>query len=155
MGGPLWPAGIVGSIAHSDSFASAAVCDDPEISGIGIDSEPVATPETAAEIGALIARPEEWCRIAAQTDLTTAEATTLIFSAKESAFKCLAPLAGRFFDFLDVALIAADRESGALVAELRKPLAGDLPRGMRLEGRFRQSTGHIHTHFLLRGSRLI
>lgn len=113
----------------------------------------MATPEAAAEIAPLVARPEEWSCIAAQARLTPAEAITLIFSAKESAFKCLAPLAGRHFDLLDVALIAADWERGALLAELKRPLAAHLPVGIRLEGGFCRSAGHFHTHFLLRRSR--
>jgi 4'-phosphopantetheinyl transferase EntD len=95
---PLWPPGIVGSITHCDGFCAAAVAWSRDFSGLGIDAElagplPAGTPE-------LILNPSERHWLRDQPDLGK-----VCFSAKESVFKCIAPLTGLFLEFSDVTLV--------------------------------------------------
>ena len=97
---PVWPPGIVGTITHTAGFCAAAVAPGSELEGIGLDSEIVGAPTT--EIWSTICREEE---LAWVKRLPTAEqpaAVTLLFSAKESFYKCQYPLVGEWLNFSDV-----------------------------------------------------
>jgi len=90
-GAPLWPQGIVGSITHSTTHAAAAVAQDSRLHGLGIDMETVSRVSpaitnkilTAPELATLQCHPDP----AEQQRLLA-----LLFSAKESIYKCLHPL---------------------------------------------------------------
>ncbi len=97
---PVWPTGLIGSIAHCDTVAIAAVALADQIRAIGIDIEP-ATPLdpdlwdtvcTGAELEWLNAQPK--CDRGLQAKL--------IFCAKESVYKAQYPLTGRMIGFEDV-----------------------------------------------------
>jgi enterobactin synthetase component D len=94
---PAWPDGIVGSITHTGGFVSAAVARSSDAGGIGIDSETVLTKSVALEITRLVATQSELTAAMSMTSLGTNETLTLLFSAKEAVFKCLYPVAARFF----------------------------------------------------------
>lgn len=96
--GPVWPAGCVGSITHTASLAAAVVADSRRFASLGLDAED----EDGLEAGLLpvVCRPEELARLGADAVATTT--AKLIFSAKEAAYKCLAPLTGIFLEFHDL-----------------------------------------------------
>ena len=73
---------------------------------MGVDTEPIMLSETASLINGEIATQAE-VDLLKPLDLSNESALTLIFSAKESFYKCWHPLNNRFLDFLDVAVIAA------------------------------------------------
>ena len=78
-----WPEGWTGSISHAGGVAVAAVTPTAERRGIGIDIEEVgALDPTDAE---LVLDPSERAAVAAAAD--PAALATLIWSAKEAAFK--------------------------------------------------------------------
>jgi len=56
-GAPLWPQGLVGSLAHDDTVALAAVASAREFAGLGIDVEP-ALPLSPTESGPFV-QPHE------------------------------------------------------------------------------------------------
>jgi 4'-phosphopantetheinyl transferase EntD len=90
---PLWPAAMVGSITHSGHVAAAAAASINALRGIGIDiekSEPLDT-----NIIGLIQREDE-------TDWRSGEEAKALFSIKESIYKCIYPLLGRFVDFREM-----------------------------------------------------
>jgi 4'-phosphopantetheinyl transferase EntD len=90
---PVWPTGLIGSITHSGAAAAAAVAYSANFRSIGLDietSEPL-TPE----ITALICRPAE----NPQNDGTRAK---ILFSIKESIYKCLYPMTRTYIDFLEM-----------------------------------------------------
>lgn len=155
LGEPVWPAGVVGSITHSERFASAAVSVDPTLRGLGIDSELILSLQTCSEIASTIAVPEERSRTIEMTGLSAHRALTLLFSAKEALFKCVAPLVGFYFDFLDAELVHVDPSSRRLRLQLSRTLAGGLEAGTSIDGGYAFSGGHVHTHaVLLRQDRL-
>jgi 4'-phosphopantetheinyl transferase EntD len=88
-GEPRWPVGLAGSITHTDDHAAAAVT--RAVLGLGIDLESLAHTARVPDLLATVALESERAHPAA-----------LVFSAKESVYKCL--YAGRFLDFHDVEL---------------------------------------------------
>lgn len=113
-GEPQWPAGIVGSITHCDSYRACAIARSSEIASIGIDAEPNA----ALPDGVLteIARPEElpWLNDLRHTE-PHVHWDRLLFSAKESVYKAWFPLAKRWLGFDDAIITVgcADRSFSA------------------------------------------
>jgi 4'-phosphopantetheinyl transferase EntD len=87
-GAPAWPSGVVGSIAHTDRLAAAAVAWRRDAVAVGLDLEILANvrEEFARHILAA-AEFETWSRCPA--DLRATE-LAIRFSAKEAAIKCLA-----------------------------------------------------------------
>lgn len=80
-GRPRWPTGWTGSIAHGAGHAVAAVTNDGR--SVGLDIE--ATGGLAADEATLVLDPAELATARAADDPTVM--TTLLWSAKESAFK--------------------------------------------------------------------
>lgn len=106
-----WPQGIVGSISHTDHWAVAAVAVAAmsEAGAVGIDLEPIRMLEEG--VVSLIATPAERTEIADQS--SPAWHATALFSLKESIYKCLRPIYGRFIEFHDVQIsgVAGGRPS--------------------------------------------
>jgi enterobactin synthetase component D len=148
-GVPVWPSGIVGSITHTDDFASAAVARASDVAGLGIDAEPIMSDEIARGIAPGIAWACELLE-GRRAGLTRLEALTVVFSAKEAVFKCLYPRVGRFFDSHDVRIIAVDSDSGTFVARVVKSLSGELPAGTTVAGHFAIACGRVHSGAVLR-----
>ncbi len=123
-GAPIWPDGYAGSITHTDDYAAAAVV---RAGLIGIDVELLAH---AARIPELLAT-------VAITDGERAMPAALVFSAKESVYKCLYPTAHIFLEFSNVEL-AFDRDGFRVVRA-----DGYDARGVH--GRFALSATHVAT----------
>ena len=103
---PVWPPGFIGSITHCKGHCAAAVAQyDPHaadsIASLGLDAEP-AQPLSEDVVGMVCcAGEQEWIERNRQDGLPW---DRLVFSAKESVFKCLFPIARRYFDFRDIEL---------------------------------------------------
>jgi 4'-phosphopantetheinyl transferase EntD len=94
-GAPIWPRGIVGSLAHDTSVAVAAVAQQREFASIGIDIEP--TEALPSEFEKTIATPRE------QLSLNSYVCGgRLLFVAKEAVYKAVADLDNIFLDHHDV-----------------------------------------------------
>jgi 4'-phosphopantetheinyl transferase EntD len=101
-GAPIWPAGIVGSMAHDDRVAVAAVGLRRDLEAIGIDIEPaVPLPPDVLEV---VAMPQELCAIADDP-----LQGILLFAAKEAIYKATYPLDHEFLDFHDIEVDLAGR----------------------------------------------
>jgi enterobactin synthetase component D len=147
-GAPLWPKGATGSITHTDDLVSAAVALTTDAEALGIDTERIVSESRAREIAGLVTRPDEAAHALA-AGLNEAEAFTLVFSAKESIFKCLHPMTGEFMDFHDVRIEGVDRESRTFSARLLRTLSPRFPAHMVLEGRFEIDAPWLHTGLVL------
>lgn len=147
-GAPAWPSGVIGSITHTEGFVSAAVALATDFEAIGIDVERVISESRARTVSTVIAWPIE-IAAARAAGLTRLEALTLVFSAKETMFKCLHPRAAQMFHFHDVRLVGVDAPARMFQARLVKPLSASFPAGMLLEGRFDIHDGCIHTGMTL------
>lgn len=104
---PVWPAGAVGSISHSDSRVVAAVSRDH--AALGVDCETIMQEDQARALAPMILTPGE---AALRPDsLGFAAFLTLVFSAKEALYKAISARQARMLEFHDVLLtgIAGDR----------------------------------------------
>jgi 4'-phosphopantetheinyl transferase EntD len=127
---PEWPTGVVGSITHCGGKAAAAVARAADIGGIGLDIE---TDEPLDEnLLPIICRDDEWPQASSVEERLLLG--KLIFSAKESVFKCIWPQVRRFIDFTEVS-IELGLERNTFTAT---PHTLDLPQQLfdRLTGRF-------------------
>jgi enterobactin synthetase component D len=146
---PIWPRGIVGSITHTVGYAAAAVSGCDRVRSIGIDSEVAIVREHALEIGPRIGSEAEIERITSIFRVCDDLGITILFSAKESLFKCLFPIAPIYFSFLDAHLVDADATSGTITLELRTDLGGDFQSGWRAVGSVQTGLPYVHTGFML------
>ena len=94
-GAPIWPAGVVGSLAHDDAIAVAAVGLRRDFPSVGIDVEPAGA--LPADVLALVATPRE--RHMMGNDLSGAK---VLFAIKEAVYKAVYPLDGLFLEFGDI-----------------------------------------------------
>jgi len=140
-GAPRWPAGFVGSITHTATFACAAVARGGRLRSLGIDSEPVLTEDALREIAPLLLVEGEEAWLRGEECLAMA---TLLFSAKESLYKCLRPLAGVFFELTDARVEGLDGPGGRWRIRLLRELPG-FSRGLALSGRHHVAGGMVHT----------
>jgi enterobactin synthetase component D / holo-[acyl-carrier protein] synthase len=142
-GEPQWPAGLTGSLTHTDGLASAAVARVSDARSIGIDSEVRVDAWRAERIRPLVMQPEE-SGVGGQA-LDAGTRVMLVFSAKEAIFKCLYPVVSRRFYYEDARILSADPATGVFVAELLTTLAPGFERGTVLQGRFEIDDRHVHT----------
>ena len=94
-GEPLWPSGIVGSLAHDGAVAVAAVGLERDFSSIGVDVEPMR--DLPADMIDLVATPAELARIDRDPGIAR-----LLFAAKEAAYKAAYRSDRTFLDFPDI-----------------------------------------------------
>jgi 4'-phosphopantetheinyl transferase EntD len=158
-GRPRWPSGWVGSIAHAGRFGVAAVSRLTDHRTVGVDLEH----DGALEVddARLVLTPAElrWVLACSQPE----RAATLVWSAKESAFKAWSSASGGLYgvDPLDVHIdVQADTNTlaasaGGALANKTYPLAGayatashmvvtlltDLPSSQRVDGHTQAELG--------------
>lgn len=154
-GSPQWPAQVVGSISHGAERALCAVARASQLRSIGIDTERLMGDAASAELRARICSDEERAVLARGIDAPDHHLVTFAFSAKESLYKCLYPLMGRFMDFSAARVSAAEarregaRVAGELTLELSVDWSDELTCGRRLQARFVASERHVVSAVLL------
>jgi 4'-phosphopantetheinyl transferase EntD len=113
-GAPIWPQGIVGSLAHDSRFAIAAVGRRHDVAALGIDIEPAESLPFELD---LIATPRERLNISSYRHIGR-----LLFSAKEAVYKAVHPLDNVFLEHHDVEIDFDARKAivrGRRVVDLR------------------------------------
>jgi 4'-phosphopantetheinyl transferase EntD len=103
-GAPIWPDGVVGSLAHDDRMAVAAVGRSRDVGAIGVDIEPAAL--LPAELLDMVATPRERMRISDDP-----YRGRLLFVAKEAVYKAVYPLDRTFLEHHDVEVDLAERKA--------------------------------------------
>ena len=142
---PVWPSGIVGSISHTDNVAASAVSLKASFAALGLDIEPAEPLE--AGVWERICRPGELDDVPDTLGPAGLRAR-LIFSAKESVYKALWPVTGRFLEFHDLG-IQFDPASSQFVASFyNTPGLGEC--SARMEGRFMLTSRLIATGVVVR-----
>jgi 4'-phosphopantetheinyl transferase EntD len=114
-GAPMWPAGIVGSLAHDDRVAIAAVGRSRDVAAIGIDVEPAEA--LPAGLLDMVATAQERLKIADDPC-----GGRMLFVAKEAVYKAVYPLDRTFLEHHDVEVDLAGRKAvvrNGRVVELR------------------------------------
>lgn len=133
---PCWPDGVVGTISHTAGCVAAAVARSDRVGGLGLDLERWMDPEAPVRIGEMIAVDGELATLASHTGWCPSDVLTLVFSAKESVYKCLYPRVRRYFGFHCARIEHVDPGRGVFVARLEEALGVGLAAGLRLPGRF-------------------
>ena len=103
-GAPIWPRGLVGSLAHDAEIAVAAIAKRCEYLGLGIDVEPAESLEP--DLLELIATATERAMI--QNDPLHGR---LLFAVKEAVYKAVYPEDGLFLDHHDVEVSLEGRKA--------------------------------------------
>lgn len=97
---PLWPDGVTGSITHTAGFCGAAVARRTSFNALGIDAE--RRNAVHRRLWRHIATPAELERLERLAPPQGDCMATVLFSAKESFFKCQFPLTREWLNFSDV-----------------------------------------------------
>lgn len=138
-GAPVWPAGFVGSLAHTECYAAAAVARTDACTALGIDVEPAeALPADAGDI--VLTEDERAWVLTAQA--TRPEVARLVFCAKECVHKAVHPLRGAWLEFSDVRIVF-DAQAETFVPQPLTPAAQATFAGLRAEGRVLVREGHL------------
>jgi 4'-phosphopantetheinyl transferase EntD len=103
-GAPLWAEGVVGSLAHDDMVAVAAVARATDWRALGIDVEP-AEP-LPADLGQLVMTAEDVPD--AIGDVLTGR---MIFAAKEAVYKAVHLLDGAILNYDDITIDLPARDA--------------------------------------------
>ena len=134
----VWPAGIAGSITHTDGYSAAVVIRQGDVRSVGLDSELLTA--VHEELWPRICAPSELARLRACPDERRAERAALTFAAKEAFYKGQFALTGEWIGFEDVVVELQDEPGGGgkFVVVPQRPLLLQ-PRGPQpLTGRFRR-----------------
>jgi 4'-phosphopantetheinyl transferase EntD len=113
-GAPIWPQGIVGSLAHDSRFAIAAVGRRRDVAALGIDIEPAERLPFELD---LIATTQERLRMSSYRYIGR-----LLFTAKEAVYKAVHPLDNVFLEHHDIEIDFDARKAsvrGRRVLDLR------------------------------------
>lgn len=132
---PLWPLGVSGSIAHTTGYVVAAVTTSGGVRALGVDVERWMDDDAPRRIGAHITIEGELAALCERSGWPSERVLTLVFSAKETLYKCLYPEVQRYFGFHEARVEAFEPERGAFVISLLNDLE-HLPAGLSFEGRF-------------------
>jgi enterobactin synthetase component D len=152
-GTPAWPKGVVGSISHGGGLACAIVGHGRAYHSLGVDIEHAIDDRDGASVAASIARPDEILLL--KNTLPHArpgERSAVLFSCKESLFKCLFPITREFMEFDDARLIGVgggSRRQGTLTLRLERPVSDDLPAGTSFVAHFFIGSGRVESAVLL------
>jgi 4'-phosphopantetheinyl transferase EntD len=146
---PSWPAGVVGSITHAADLCAVVVARGGAVAGLGVDVEPDGPLEP--ELWPRICTPRERERLLQGGAESGGRCARLVFSAKESAYKCVYPHVRRVLGFQEVE-IELDFERRRFAVSFADDVRERLPAGAVLSGAFALRGHWILTGATLRGS---
>lgn len=111
---PTWPPGIVGSIAHTDSYCVAVLGRESQFAAIGVDAEYLG--HLSPSLWRLTMRAEELRTLQVLDGAERRQVASVIFSAKEAFYKYQYALTRCWLGFEDVMVnIAGDAFEVSLV----------------------------------------
>lgn len=99
---PIWPAGLKGSITHTDRDCAAVVTDAPEIAALGLDLEPMSALEPSLWPEICTMAEMHW--LASLGPSQRGHFAKLIFCAKEAVYKAQYQISRTMLDFQSVEL---------------------------------------------------
>ncbi len=141
---PLWPQGYVGSISHCEGFCAAVATHARHAQGLGFDAEPAQVlPE---KVRSLVCSDDD-LRAAPPGLQSHPLWPTVVFSAKEAAYKCQYPVSKEVLGF-EAATIFPDGtcwEHGGAFGVRFGPAAPARLDGLEFRGRWRLLAGLVLT----------
>ena len=130
---PRWPAGFTGALSHSSG--TAFLLADEQCRLVGNDVEQWISRTTADEIAGLLMNKQETDQLTASS-LPWPMAVTVLFSIKESLYKALWPVVGKYIDFRQAEITHFDPTGGHASLRLTEALSPTLPEGRCFPARF-------------------
>lgn len=132
-GMPLWTQGFTGSLSHKNGWVLACVSSVEKLRSVGMDlEEPEKFPLDVARV---ICVPDE-IEILAKSEVPR-DYLSLLFSCKESLYKCCFPICQTWFGFQDAKLLSYDTTSGIFTIQLLKDLPQEFLAGQIFTGHFK------------------
>ena len=117
MGAPQWPAGIVGSISHSNGQVAVALSTSSQYKSLGIDMEFYWPGRKMPRPSYFIQNDGEVKLMKARARVDTEVALLLIWCAKEAAIKSAFPLTGLIYSRTNIKLYIDTQASLGLLCE--------------------------------------
>jgi enterobactin synthetase component D len=148
-GAPELPDTIAGSISHKRSLAVALAARKDDGLSVGVDIEPIPTMshspgeapwDNRPDISSRVMTPEELATLAAVPDGKRRREIVLHFSIKESLYKAVNPLIGRYVSFQEATVHPRPDGSVSVRLDLSK---GEGP--FFAEARWSEIDGHLLT----------
>lgn len=133
-GAPMWPPGVVGSISHVSELCAVVLTQHDRVRGLGIDLEHNRSIDTSLFETICTPREREW--LEGNPASSRGYLARLVFSAKESLYKCWYPLYRVQLDYQDVE-IELKIPSQEFVARLRDDADIASFQGAALYGKYR------------------
>jgi enterobactin synthetase component D len=131
---PCWPEAVWGSITHSGEYAAAAVGLSDDVSGIGIDLESLSrVVDFNISRHVCVEQELEWLKTLSPAKAN--QGLRIIFSAKESIFKCLFPISRTYLYFKD-ATVEIDEDSAEFTFTISRECSGITEAGFKHSGKF-------------------
>jgi 4'-phosphopantetheinyl transferase EntD len=121
---PLWPAGFVGSITHTDRICTAVAARKAEVAALGIDAECVDA--SAYDARDVFCTEAEMDLIVSSSLYERERLAALLFSAKESFYKCQFGLTRQWIDARRIA-VTLDLSQSTFGIDVASRLVTDLP----------------------------
>ncbi|MEE8436440.1 MAG: 4'-phosphopantetheinyl transferase superfamily protein [bacterium] len=143
---PRWPEGYVGAITHHKGRAAAAVAREGDYAGLGLDLE--ARRAMSDGMRRRLLRPEERARLEGLPEAEADLRAMIVFSTKESIYKCLQPVTGIYLGFQDAEVFEVAEDSpgsGTLRWRLRKDCGPRFPAGYEGVGAYALQPGFVLT----------
>jgi 4'-phosphopantetheinyl transferase EntD len=134
---PIWPSGFVGTITHTDTWCAAAVARSEDVRSIGIDLEPATPLKESLWRRVCTSKERDWLHALPEPGLTG----KILFSAKESVYKCQYPITTKFLGFHAVEV---ELDDGSFRAVFQQE-AGEFRPGDVMSGRYLVEEGLVAT----------
>lgn len=150
---PVWPEGFVGSITHSHGYASALAARREKVRALGLDSEAWIDQDRAENVSRQILTADEDHADHSHLFESLQHHLTMVFSAKESLYKCLFPLVNRFFGFqaaVITPLSSGLSATGKFRFELLEDLNAEFHTGFSGHGIYSIDDAGVHTAVILK-----
>lgn len=136
---PLWPEGYLGSISHCQDLCIAACAKQHPIISLGLDVEPLKPLKPGVE---------QYIQTAAETayleSFSPRLPQRLVFSAKESLYKCFYPLLKTFFGFHTVEVVI-DHQNQQFDFNPGRDSKIQFPENLVFYGRYMVTATHLVT----------
>jgi phosphopantetheine--protein transferase-like protein len=147
---PVWPAGIIGALSHSYTWAGAALARRSDLAGLGLDIETVE--RVTMSISRKVLTETEAAFMERLPDSERKHYLALAFSIKESVYKCLAPLVAASLNFSDACIRVIDAAS--VEVRMGSRISRLMPACETMTGRYFLHEGCVFSGICLKSAQL-
>ena len=144
---PIWPSGVVGSIAHTAGYCGVAIAQKIDIESVGLDVECVE--QVNRDTWKHFCNQQELSQINSLAINEQQKNAALVFSAKECLYKCQYPISKKWVSFHDVT-ISINLNKHEFEGRFLVDVGSYFKKETRLKGKYLFSNGYIFTGMVLR-----